>query len=172
MVFVLVVVVVPFGIFATWWAYHFERSVYLVVHRSPGEAAAPKVTRSLGTDRPPADAGYALAVVAAAIQLLEPPVVHACNSVLGWDAFTVTSTLAADGRVLVSCRRQAGDAWPDELTMVLLVGDDHRAERAIGLLERWRAGQASLHLRPTTVAGTIELFDARDNALRAPLLVA
>lgn len=65
-----------------------------------------------------------------------------------------------------------GDFGGEELTMVLLIGEDERAERAVCLLEAWQISQATLRLRPTAVAGAIEVLDDRRRALRAPLLVA
>ncbi len=55
---------------------------------------------------------------------------------------------------------------------MLLIGEDERAAQAVALLEGWRAATVTLNLRPTGVAGAIELFDARANALRAGLLAA
>ena len=170
MVFALVV---PLGVLVTWWAYHYERSVCSLVHQPrPGEWAAAAVARRPPVDRSSARRRQAPAPAATAVQQLERPAMHACTSVLGWDALTLASTLAADGQMLLSCCRPSGESGADELTMVVLIGDDERSERAIALLERWRAGRTVLGLRPTTVAGVIEMFDARHNALRVPLLVA
>jgi hypothetical protein len=102
-------------------------------------------------------------------------------SVLGWEAFSVVSTLVLDGSALLTCRRRSDGPRPnkrnrptaeEQATLVLLIGQDEGAARAVALLERWRAVKAPLHVRPTTVAGGIELFDPRSNALRAHLLAA
>jgi hypothetical protein len=52
------------------------------------------------------------------------------------------------------------------------MGEDDRADRAIELLEGWRVIGARLYLRPTRIAGAIELFDERHSAMRAALLAA
>jgi hypothetical protein len=163
-----------------WWAYGYERRIYRVVHRPPSHAVeTPRLPRvaagppaAAGGELAPVGAG-AIAETVAAVEEFERPVRLTCDSVLGWDAFTLTSALALDGTVLLSCRPQP--ELPDadgELTFVLLIGDDERAGRAIALLESWRTGQTTLRLRPTTVAGAIEVFDARHSAIRAPLLAA
>jgi hypothetical protein len=163
-----------------WWAYSYERRIYRFVHRSSPEAGAAvrpaaAVDRARPTGGPlsPAPTVAAVHETKAAVEEIERPIRQTCDSVLGWDAFTLTSTLALDGTVLLSCRPQpeAPDA-ADELTFVLMIGDDDRAARAIALLESWRTGRTTLRLRPTTVAGAIEVFDARHSAIRAPLLAA
>jgi hypothetical protein len=99
-------------------------------------------------------------------------------SVLGWEAFSVVSTLVLDGQAMLTCRRRPDGQGrkattpAEQATLVLLIGQDEGAARAVALLERWRAVKAPLHVRPTTVAGGIELFDSRSNALRAHLLAA
>jgi hypothetical protein len=92
----------------------------------------------------------------------------------------VVSTLVLDGSALLTCRRRPDGPRPkqttntaeEKATLVLLIGEDEGAARAVALLERWRAVKAPLHVRPTRVAGGIELFDSRSNALRAHLLAA
>jgi hypothetical protein len=98
------------------------------------------------------------------------------SSVLGWEAFSLVSTLVFDGTVLVGCRRRRDGTFPGRATpeehgsLVLLIGEDDRAIRAVELLEGWRATGAILHLRPTRITGAIELFDERHSAIRAALL--
>jgi hypothetical protein len=105
-----------------------------------------------------------------AVQQLERVVPEIPSSVLGWETFSLDSTLVLDGSALLACSRQ-----PDEKaqgTLVLLIGDDDRAAKAVALLESWRDVGARLRLRPTTVAGAIEVYDDRSRALRAALLAA
>ena len=157
-----------------WWAYSYERRIYRVVHRPlPHPVETPPVPSVATGPVRTADGGRAPAATAAAVREIERPVRRTCDSVLGWDAFTLTSTLALDGTVLLSCRAQPERPDADrELTFVLLVGHDERAVRAIALLESWRRGRTTLRLRPTAVAGAIEVFDTRHSAIRAPLLAA
>jgi len=163
-----------------WWAYGYERRIYRVVHRPRPHALETPSPPPVAVG-PARTAGGELVLVAApaipetvaAVEETGRPVRQTCDSVLGWDAFTLTSTLALDGTVLLACRPQP--VLPDadgELTFVLLIGDDERAGRALALLESWRMGRTTLRLRPTPVAGAIELFDARHSAIRAPLLAA
>jgi hypothetical protein len=157
-----------------WWAYRYERRIYRFVHR-PGTEVADTSPRSPAVAAPALSASRELvpAAPAAAVKEIERPIRQPCDSVLGWDAFTLTSTLPFDGTVLLSCRPELG-APPDagELTLVLLIGDDARADQALALFEWWRARGSILRLRPTPVPGAIELFDARDSAIRAALLAA
>jgi hypothetical protein len=94
--------------------------------------------------------------------------------VLGWDAFALLSWLVLDGTVLLACRRQADGPGqtvaPEQATLVLLIGDDDRSRLAVAVLEAWRRAEATLRLRPTAVAGAIEVFDGRRRAIRAALL--
>jgi hypothetical protein len=100
------------------------------------------------------------------------------SSVLAWDGFWVISVLAVDGAAIVACRRQMDRrrGWdnlrPADETIVLRIGDDERAGRALSLLERWRAERTRLTLRPASVEGAIELFDGCASALRAPVVAA
>ncbi|MDQ6613677.1 MAG: hypothetical protein M3083_02670 [Actinomycetota bacterium] len=129
------------------------------------------------------------ATARAAVQQLERAVAAPASepcSVLGWEAFSLFSTLVLDGTVLLGCRRQ-----PDEFfaggrtrrranlsrptaeesgTLVLLIGEDELAVRAVEILEQWRTASVTLRLRPTAVAGAIEVFDGRRSAIRAALL--
>ncbi len=80
-----------------------------------------------------------------------------------------------EGTVLVSCTRQsdspsARGRLGHDGSLVLLIGAGEQAGRTYHLIEDWRAAGTALRLRPTTLASTIELYDRRDNALRANLL--
>jgi hypothetical protein len=102
-----------------------------------------------------------------------PPAGHPAptSSVLGWDLFALTSVLVLHGTALIGCRRldqPAGDIG----TMVLLIGDDDRSDRAAAMLDTWRDRRTPLRLRPTRVSGAIELYEDGRAALRAPLLLA
>lgn len=195
MIFALLIM---FMVPAAWWSFRFQRSAAQVVHRLPADG----VDLSAATQAHPAGSAASTrgqqvgAAAAGAVQQLERPFAQGCTSVLGWDDFILTSTLVFDGTVLLSCRRLPGDgergvtkpSWrvkagsgaaratdpgsSEDLTMVLLIGDDERAERAVSLLETWQISEVALRLRPTAVAGAIEVFDDKRRALRAPLLVA
>ena len=92
------------------------------------------------------------------------------SSVLGWESFSLVSVLVLGGSALLGCRRT--DRRADDETMVLLIGEDERADRARALLEGWRARGTELALRPAGVNGAIEVYDQARSALRAHLLTA
>jgi hypothetical protein len=166
-----------------WWAWGYQQQAVRVLRVRPSsvEHHARRVAATDAKASAALDAASGTARVA--VRQLERIASPAPSSVLGWDAFSIISTLVFDGTVLIGCRRQADplfldsgfDRRRDEVednSMVLLIGEDERAAQAVALLEGWRAAAATLNLRPTGVEGAIELFDGRANALRAGLLAA
>lgn len=185
-----------------WWAWGFQQRAVRILHVRPSRALHREHARRVGTDPPrrrrsASPAGDRAARVA--VEQLErgasptpSPVsssaplsapLSALPSVLGWEAFSIVCTLVMDGTVLVGCLRRNDPQFRDrghslrpvaveDSSIVLLIGHDERANQAVALLESWRASTATLRLRPTRVAGAIELFDGRANALRAGLLAA
>jgi hypothetical protein len=152
-----------------WWSWRYQHRVLAVAHRSspPARGAArPGLGRPLPA-KPSLKSAVAPAPVAVG-QLDRSPSLP-CTSVLGWDEFTLQSVFALDGTALLSCRRE-GDA--SDLTIVLLIGDDPRADHALALLHTWQIRQTTLRVRPTSVAGAIEVFAGRAGAVRAGLLAA
>jgi len=164
--FVVLVIVIA------WWAWGYQQQAVRVLRVRPSsiEHHARRATANAVSAAVVADRGAARV----AVQQLERTASMAPSSVLGWDGFSIVSTLVFDGTVLIGCRRQDGprSPAPELSSLVLLIGEDERAAQAVTLLEGWRAAAARLNLRPTGVPGAIELFDGRANALRASLLAA
>ena len=96
-------------------------------------------------------------------------------SVLGWESFTVLSVLFLDGTALLACRRVASGRrraatgfQESDQTMLLRLGDDHRAAAALAVFDDWRRRKTHLRLRPVGVPGAIEILDAAETRIRAP----
>jgi hypothetical protein len=160
---------------SAWWSWRFQNRALAVVHRSSPRAHG-QALRSPSPALPIAQAEVAgVAPSAIAVGQRDRSPAHLCTSVLGWDAFTLRSALAFGGTALLSCQRRdtvAETADKEELTLVLLIGEDQRADQALALLQTWQTRQTTLKVRPTQVAGAIEVFANRHDALRAGLLVA
>jgi len=139
------------------WAWQYERTAVRVFHRMPAEQLAP--------------CGAGPSVLADVADAPAPQ----RSSVLGWRSFSLVSVIVVDGRALLNCRRldegrpRAGRA-DDDQSMVLLIGEDHRADQAMAILDSWRARGTELALRPIDVSGAIEVHDQGHAALRAHLL--
>ena len=139
------------------WAWQYERAVVHVFHRVPAEQLAP--------------CGAGPSVLADVTDAPAPE----RSSVLGWRSFSLVSVLVVDGSALLNCRRldegrrRAGGVEEDQ-SMVLLIGDDHRADQAMAILDSWRARGTELALRPIEVSGAIEVHDQGHASLRAHLL--
>jgi hypothetical protein len=142
----------------------------LVVVRGSSRAESTRTPSASALERreQPAPAPVTRGTSVAVGQLALSPA-HPCTSVLGWDEFTLGSVLAFGGTALLSCRRN--DDEP-ELSLVLLIGEDPRADDALTLLQTWQTHQIELRLRPTSTAGAIEVFAGRYGAVRAGLLAA
>jgi hypothetical protein len=139
------------------WAWQYERTAVHVFHRMPVEQLAP------------CGAGSSVVADVAGIPATER------SSVLGWRSFSLVSFLVLDGSALLVCRRldesRPGTGGVDgDQPMVLRIGEDHRADQALAMLESWRAGGTELALRPIKVRGAIEVHDQGHAALRAHLL--
>jgi hypothetical protein len=177
---VLVVVFAFSALAAGAWAVCFQRAAFRVAHRSVTELLAEPVA---GQGRRPATSvagvGQELGVVRGSVGQLEatrPSRPSEPVSVLGWDSFVLLSVLFLDGAVLLACRRLD---WPgrtdpvgfeeSDQTLVLRLGDDHRAAAALAVFEDWRKRRTALRLRPIEVAGAIEILDAGRTRIRAPL---
>ncbi|HEX3541391.1 MAG TPA: hypothetical protein VHT75_13235 [Acidimicrobiales bacterium] len=162
----IIAVLLLFTPAAGWWSYHFQRQAATLAHRG-GSATAPMpapgtpLPAPVGTPRAPA-----AVIQPVAVKQLER------TSVLGWEAFTVGATLVLDGTLLLGCRRHDRLGPAEESTVVLEIGDSERADRAVALFQAWQAVGATLRLRPTTIAGAIEILDDHQRAVRAPLLLA
>jgi hypothetical protein len=176
MIIVLVCVLLTIAC-AGWAWWHQQRALHVLTIRPSHVAHAQRragLTTPVGkNDRPVATTAAtppAVARVSVAVARRAPEPV---SSVLGWEAFAIASTMVLDGTVLIGCRRRNHNrGGPETATLVLLIGDDERANRAVALLEGWSVTDATLGLRPTHVAGAIELYDQRRNALRAGILAA
>jgi hypothetical protein len=162
------------AVVSVWWSVRYQRRVISMI-RSPRAYETP-LAPVVATAQPvtPIESNREVQTV---VLLAERDHHAAPCSVLGWDGFRVVSTLVLDGSVLIGCRSlsttgadQAFD--DDDQTIVLLIGDDPRAEAAVELLSRWRSRRTVLRLRPIDRPGAIELIDERHNALRAALLAA
>jgi hypothetical protein len=177
MIFAPLVVVILIG--TAWWAWGYQLQAARILGVRPSReehrarrAAASRREASASVEGYPVTARVA-------VQQLERVASPAPSSVLGWEAFSILSTLVFGGTVLIGCRRQrdpdfheGGRGVVEDNSIVLLLGEDARSAQAVDLLEGWRAARTTVRVRPTTVAGAIELFDGRANALRAELLAA
>jgi hypothetical protein len=155
----LVALVVIVIIASSWWSWHYQKMVVALLQPRPT----------------PRDPELDLAAAPVQFDQIERVDGRPISSVLGWEAFSISSTLLFEGTVLVSCTRQsnhpaARGRFGHDGSLVLLIGDDKQAGRAFRLIEDWRAAGTTLRLRPTPLASAIELYDRRDNALRADLL--
>jgi hypothetical protein len=178
---VLVVVLAFSALAAGAWAVCFQRAAFRVAHRSvTGEllaepAASPSQRRATSV----AGVGQEVGVARGAVGQLEatrPSPPPEPVSVLGWDSFVLLSVLFLDGAVLLACRRldSPGRSNPvgfeeSDQTLVLRLGNDHRAAAALAVFEDWRKRRTALRLRPIEVAGAIEILDAGRTRIRAPL---
>jgi hypothetical protein len=107
------------------------------------------------------------------------------RSILRWRRVRLISVVGDGEAVIVACRRhpsaggpRSAPRWrrsdrvalaPEDLTMVLRLGDSPDATRAMGLLERWCRQGAWLQVRPAPVLGAVELHDTSRSTLRAPV---
>lgn len=163
---VALVVVVTIG--CTWWSWHYQKVMSEMMQARPSRL--PPTSDPHGHERE-----RELDQAAVRLHQIERFDAKPTSSVLGWEAFSIASTLFLEGTVLVSCTRQSDNRSScarlgHDGSLVLLIGDDEQAGRAFHLIEDWRAAGTTLRLRPTTRASAIELYDRRDNALRADLL--
>jgi hypothetical protein len=190
---VIIALVVTVMAACTWWALRYQQRVLRLLNARPSHVA-----RTDSADGAPAHAAVARPLEPAqspdgantlvAVQQLARVDPHRPTSVLGWEAFSLVSTLVLEGTVLLACRRQLDEPFPrvvtlrppsrpesgpsEEATIVLLIGEDERAGQAVALLDAWQQARVILRLRPTPIAGAIEVFDGRHSALRAALLAA
>jgi hypothetical protein len=152
------VIAVFLGTFvAAAWAWQLQRTAVHVFHRMPAEQLAP--------------CGAGASVLA---DIADTPTPER-SSVLGWRSFSLVSVLIVDGSALLNCRcldqgRPRAVRVEEDRTMVLLIGEDHRADQAMAMLDSWRSRGTHLALRPTDVSGAIEVHDQGHAALRAHLL--
>ncbi len=151
----IIVLLLLAGAVTVWWAWQLQlRGLRLAGRAHPGGAAQARAQ-------------------APAMLVERPPV-------LQWLGFSIVAVVVLEEVVLLACRRHPAHTLaggrtrlaPDDRTVVLRVGHDERAGRAVDLLERWRDEGTWLRVRPTEVAGAIELTDGGSSALRAPLVAA
>jgi hypothetical protein len=163
----VIVALLAGAVVSMWWSITYQRRVLsLISTDNRRTAVAPPLSRP---DRELLPAGAGGGRRSAEVLDSDP-------SVLWWDSLVIVSALAHDGVALVGCRRSdgvGGGSFSDhDQTVVLLIGDDHRADAAMRLLDRWRCGCTPVLLQPFDVAGTVELADDLGNAIRATLLAA
>jgi hypothetical protein len=80
--------------------------------------------------------------------------------------------LLACRKTVSTSRRPAPGFDRSDQTLVLRLGDDHRATAALAVLNDWRRRRSPLRVRPTEVPGAIEVVDGAQTRIRAPLVAA
>ena len=166
------------------WAVFFHRAAFSAVGRprtrEAGSKARPGDPGQQAERRPTAATGPGLETQGRSTvdQLEAVPVETTVGSmaVLGWDSFVLLSVLFLDGTALLACRkvgsrrrRAATGFQEDDDTMLLRLGDDHRSAAVLAVFDDWRRRRIPLRLRAIGVPGAIEILDAAQTRVRAPL---
>jgi hypothetical protein len=181
---VLLLVLVLGAACAGCWAVFFHRAAFSAVGRPRTHEAGPKAGSEDPAQRSErrSTAAIGLGVEtqgwSTVDQLEAVPVETTVGSmaVLGWDSFVLLSVLFLDGTALLACRkvgsrrrRAATGFHEDDDTMLLRLGDDHLSAAVLAVFDDWRRRRAPLRLRGIGVPGAIEILDAAQTRIRAPL---